>query len=188
MVGGNEHDAGKFAVGSGHGLERKGFHAGDFTELLFKFPDYLKRSLRIPPRPAQLGHERVQAGEPGQRCCVFREFGVIFHGAGAERVEVAVYRVIEAGKPGEMAYHIQFGKFGQARSLLAEQGGGQHVGGPFGGLAGYNPNAAGAGLFKQRFHYMPPRSSEAIISQRMPICSRLCFSVQARSSTLSMPL
>ena len=56
------------------------------------------------------------------------------------------------------------------------------------GLAGYNPNAAGAGLFKQRFHYMPPRSSEAIISQRMPICSRLCFSVQARSSTLSMPL
>ena len=188
VIGGNEHDARELSVGARHGLEREGFHARDFTELLLEFPDDLKGALRIMSGSAQLRHERMQGGEARQCGHLFHELGIIFHGAGAEGIKVSVHREVEPGKARKMTHHVQFRQFGQTGTLLAEQGRRKHVGRPPGRSARHDSEAAGTGLREDCFHYMPPLSSEAIISQRMPICSRLCFSVQATSSTLSMPL
>ena len=182
MVGRDELDAREFAVGSGHGLEGEGLHARELAQPALGLIEALQRALRAGRPARELGQQRMQAAEAGQRGHVFGELGIVLHGAGAKGVEIGVHTVIEFGKPGEVPHHVQLRTFGQARRIFAQQTGGQHLR-RFGRVGIYLPGAtAGHGFGENGFHSRPPT-----VSARKPIWRRLLSSVQASSSTFSMP-
>ena len=182
VVGGDELDARELAVGPGHGLEGEGLHAREFAQPALGVIEALQRALRAGRPARKLGQHRVQAAEAGQRGHVFGELGIVLHGAGAKRIKIGVHTVVELGKPGEVTHHVQFRAFGQAGRSLAQQVGGQHLRG-LGRLGFYLPGAtAGHGFGEDGFHSRPPT-----VSARKPIWRRLLNSVQASSSTFSMP-
>ena len=168
MVGGDELHAGKFAVGPRHRLECVGLHARDFAEPLLGFVEALERPLGVGRGAGQLREQRMQTRKTGQAAHVLAEFGVVLHGAGAKGVEIGVHAVVELGKTGKVTHHVQLGALGQARRILAQQLGGQHVRGPGGvfihghGITG-GP-AAFYGFGENGFH-----SSAPMLSARKPI-------------------
>jgi hypothetical protein len=60
-----------------------------------------------------------------QGSSVFKHLGIIFHGAGTERIEIGVHRKIAAGQVGEMPHQIELGNFSQPGAFLAQQRGRQ---------------------------------------------------------------
>src|SRR5262245_38176540 len=50
----------------------------------------------------------------------FVDLGIVFHGAGTERIELGFDREISLGKPGKMAQDFQLSPFGESRDLLPQ--------------------------------------------------------------------
>ncbi len=130
----------------------------------------------------KLGQHRVQPRKARQGGGGLGELGVVLHGAGAEGIEIPVHAEVAAGQLREVADHVQFAQLRQAGRRRAQQAGGEHVRGRAAGLIGPDALAAGRGLGEQGLH-----KRLRIMSTRMSICSRVFFSVQAMSRTLSSP-
>ena len=58
--------------------------------------------------------------EAGQACHVFVEFRIVFHGAGAERIEVAVDAEVPLRKAREMTHHVEFRQLRQVVDWVAD--------------------------------------------------------------------
>ena len=184
MVGGDELDAGIFAVGPGHGLEGEGLHARDLAQPPFGVIQALQGALG--QFAGKLGQQGMHAGKARQGGHVFRELGVVLHGAGAKGIEIGIHAVVELGQIGEVAHHVQFGALGQARRALAQQGFGQHLRGA-GRVVVHRQGQTGSaaafyGFGKDGFHSRPPS-----FSTMASTCARVLHSVQASKSTSSMP-
>ena len=184
VVGGNELDAGIFAVGPGHGLEGEGLHARDLAQPPFGIIQALQGTLG--QFAGKLGQQGMHAGKARQGGHVFRELGVVLHGAGAKGIEIGIHAVVELGQIGEVAHHVQLGALGQARRALAQQGFGQHLRGA-GRVVVHRQGQTGSaaafyGFGKDGFHSRPPS-----FSTMASTCARVLHSVQASKSTSSMP-
>ncbi len=123
VVGADHRDAGELALGAGHRRQRDAGHAGHvlqhFLQLEEACHDALpRRSLRqrVPSQEARQHRERIA----GPR--------VVFHRAGAERVEVRVDAEVELREPRVMPDRLQLRHLGQRRRLPAPECLG-HVGG-----------------------------------------------------------
>ena len=162
VVGGNELHAREFAVGPGHGLKGEGPHARDFAEQGLGLAQALQRALHAGGPPAGLGQQGMRAAEARQRGHIFREFGVVLHGAGAKGVKIGVHTVVALRKLGKVAHHVQLRALGQAGRTGAQQGLGQHVRG-LGGVAFQAAGAtAGHGFGEDGVHSRPPTASASM--------------------------
>ncbi len=116
MVGGKDQHAGQLALGAGSRLQGHRRQAGDFAQIALQVVHQLQGALGEAFRQQGMG-----AGESGNGRLAFVGLGVVFHGAGAQRVHAAVHAEIPLGKLGEVAHHIQFGKIRKIRTV-AHQG------------------------------------------------------------------
>jgi hypothetical protein len=129
MIGADHGHAGELALGTGHRGERHPSHAADRLEYLLQLVQTREEALAglgIGQRVA-----RQELWQHGQRVAGAR---VVFHGAGAQGVELGVDGVVLLRQPGVMTHHVELGHLGQRRRRLAQQLGGQVV--RFGGRAG----------------------------------------------------
>jgi hypothetical protein len=123
MVSLHDQQTGQLALSSGSWLQSNGVHAGDFSERIFEGLEHLQSALyRL------FWLLRVQVGETWQACHVFINLGVIFHGAGPERVEANINAVVQAGKSCEMPNDVEFRHRGQ-RQFFAQKAGRNMVSG-----------------------------------------------------------
>ena len=85
----------------------------------FKYSCSSNNSCRLPWDRAS-GRGRVVLAEAGQARHVFVDFWIVFHSAGAERIEIAVDAEIPLRKTGEMTHHIELGQFGKVFDGIAD--------------------------------------------------------------------
>ena len=150
VVAADQQQAGVLAVGAGCRLHGHAGHAGDFTQQLFGAEQHLQRAL------GGLGRlQRMQLGKSRQRGQGLIDPGIVFHGAGTQRIKSVIDAVGLLGKLGIMPVQIHLGQFRQARRL-----GTQHIGIKdrrrriAGGQVFHAP--AGVGPFKQQLHRATP--------------------------------
>jgi len=140
----NEHDAGQFAVRTGGRLEAARLKAGHGAQHLLGFVQHPQRALRIFG-----GEQRMRTGKAGQRGDLFVDLGVVFHGAGTERIHARVHTEVPRGKARVVAHHIQLSQVGQIQirphHAFRLIGGGGHV--RFGQA---HAHASGAAFFPQQ--------------------------------------
>lgn len=55
----------------------------------------------------------MRTGKTGQRGDLFVDLGVVFHGAGTERIHARVHTEVPRGKARVVAHHIQLSQVGQ---------------------------------------------------------------------------
>ncbi len=102
----------KFALSAGSALKGASVHPANFTKHPFKFLQQTQNPLN-----RFLILKGMQKGKAGQSRNLFVDFWVVFHGAGAERVEMCVNTVVELRKPNKMPDDGQLVNFGQRRWL-----------------------------------------------------------------------
>ncbi len=119
VVGADHGDAGEFTLGAGHGGERDAFHAGDFLEEVLQLVQAGQVALAVAGRG-----ERVPVEEAGQHGRAVGAARVVFHGAGAERVELLVDGEVLGRQVGVVAHHFQLAHFRQAGFVFTAQAGG----------------------------------------------------------------
>ena len=106
VIGADMHKSGQFTVRTGSGLERESVHAADFAQAFFHVIHQAQRTLAHICIEQRM-HIVKQLGD------FFVDFGVIFHRAGAERIEPVVNAEIAAGKVCVVANKIDFTQFGK---------------------------------------------------------------------------
>ena len=118
MVFFNQQQAGQLTVCARRRLEGHVVHAGDLAQILLGKVERLQAALY-----SLLRLQRMDAGKAGKGGNLIVYFGVIFHGAGAERVEAVVDAVGLFGKLGVVAAQLVLAHLWQMRGLLAAQRG-----------------------------------------------------------------
>ena len=101
MVFFNQHQTGQLTVCARCRLEGHVVHAGDLAQILSGKVERLQAALY-----SLLRLQRMDAGKAGKGGNLIVYFGVIFHGAGAERVEAVVDAVGLFGKLGVVAAQL----------------------------------------------------------------------------------
>ena len=119
MPGHDGLDSAEFAMRTRGGRQRAGIHAADPFQHALQLIHEQQRAL---DRFDRL--QRMDVDKAVQPAEFFTDLRVVFHGAGAERVETVVQRVIQLGEVGEVTHHVRFGKLRQ-RQLFPNQPGGQ---------------------------------------------------------------
>ena len=120
VIGGHHHDAGQFAMCSGHRLHGKGAHAANFAQEHVHFVDYFQCPLREHAAAAKLGQKRMQMCKAGVVCDALADLGIVFHCAGAEGIEIRVYAEVPARQLGKMPDHVQFAQFRQVCNFIPQ--------------------------------------------------------------------
>ncbi|MPN43221.1 hypothetical protein SDC9_190780 [bioreactor metagenome] len=98
------------------GLEGHLVHANERAEPLFGANEHFDCTLR-----RFCGLQRVDAGKTLQRGNLLVDGGVVFHGAGAERIEPVVDAVDLLLQLGIMAADVNFAQFRQAKRRFSKQ-------------------------------------------------------------------
>ena len=115
-VGAHQQQARELALAAGGRLEADRVEAGDLAQDLLQLPLELERALR-----RVVVDERVQVAEARQPDEPLVDARVVFHRAGAERIEAGVDAEVARRERGEVAQHLRLGELGQARRLAAGQ-------------------------------------------------------------------
>ena len=143
----DKQHAGKLAVGAGGGLEGHIVHAGNLAEIFGGGIQHLLHTLAVLG-----GRKGMHPRKAGQGCHFLVNAGIIFHGAGAQGVEPAVYAVDLLAQLRIVAGDVRLAHFRQGGLFLAPQGIGQgyalHIAGGQNGAA-----ASGNALFKNQLHF-----------------------------------
>ena len=160
MVCLDEQQTGKLSVGPSGRLESHGVHAGDLPQQLSRFVEHLQTSLH-----RLLRLKGVNLGKPGQGCHIFVNFGIVFHGAGAQGIESVVDPVDPLGQRRVVAGQLRLRHMGQAEEI--RPGVGQrdlrHIaGGQQGQVLARRP------LFKNQLHVSTPPSQSPPRGQALP--------------------
>ena len=98
VVGLDEQQAGELTMGAGGRLEGHGVHASDLPKQLLRQGVGLQAAL-----DSLLGLEGVDLSKAGQGGHILVDFGIILHGAGAQRVEPVVDAVDPLAQSGVVA-------------------------------------------------------------------------------------
>ena len=138
MVFFNQHQTGQLTVCARCRLEGHVVHGGDLAQVFGGKVERLQAALY-----SLLRLQRMDAGKAGKGGNLIVYFGVIFHGAGAERVEAVVDAVGLFGKLGVVAAQLVLAHLWQMRGLLAAQRGVDLAGGD---VAGGQDGASSAGV------------------------------------------
>ena len=109
----NDHNTGHLAVRAGRRLQRNAGQTGDFGEVLLKFVNHFERTLRF-----SFGSQRVKIRKARNARDFFVQARVIFHRAGAERVQAKVDRIIPGRDACEVANYVHLADFGQALEIV----------------------------------------------------------------------
>ena len=133
-----QHQTGQLAVRARRRLEGHVVHAGDLAQILSGKVERLQAALY-----SLLRLQRMDAGKAGKGGDLIVDLGVIFHGAGAERVEAVVDAVGLFGKLGVVAAQLVFAHLWQMRGVLAAQ---RRVDLTGGDVAGGQDGASSAGV------------------------------------------
>ena len=115
MVGADHFQSGQLPLRAGRRLQGEGMHPGDLAQQLLQLIEEAQQPLGARGRV-----QRVHVGEPRPRGDPVIELGVVFHGAGAQRVEVGIDRKIALRQPGVMPHHVQFRGLRQSGRLPAQ--------------------------------------------------------------------
>ena len=110
MVSLDEKNAGKLAMGAGGGLEGDGVHAEDLSQLTSQKMQRLQRALH-----GLDGLQGMDGGKAGQSCHLFIDLGVVFHGAGAQRIKTVIDAVDALAQLGIMPGQLIFAHMGQVQ-------------------------------------------------------------------------
>ena len=180
VVSRNQHDAGHLAMGAGQRLGGNLIHAGNVRQHLPQIMQHPQSSLAQCHAPRQKRCHGVVGCEQGGG--VFQHFGVIFHGAGTERVEVGIHRKIAPGKIGKMAHQIKLGNLSQAGTFLTKQGGGKSGGGRYIRCRQSDTAPTGDGLFINQLHNA---TSSSLTNRSISFLVR--FSVTVTTRQFSAP-
>jgi len=106
---------GQFAMRAGQRLQAERLHACHLAQQALGLIQDFQRALRQNAAAAQLGQKRMQGRKPVQGGHPLADLGIVLHGAGAQRVHVAVHAEVHAREIGEVPDDLQFGKLGQFR-------------------------------------------------------------------------
>ena len=109
-AGAHHQDAGELAVRPCHRLRRNARQARDLGQQTLQLIDHVQRTLG---RLFRL--HGMQLAEARQRSHVLVQARVVFHGARAQRIELAVYREIALGEAREVTHHVQLAHLGQVQ-------------------------------------------------------------------------
>ena len=99
----DQHEAGHFAMGTGHGLEGDVFEARNSGQHLLDAHEYLQRS-----RKGFHRLHRMDVGKAWQPGRLLVDFGVVLHRTGAERIEAGLNPVIDVTQIGEVSEKVKF--------------------------------------------------------------------------------
>ena len=116
MVCGDHLDTRKLALGAGHRRQRECRHTHGLAQHRLQFVHAGQKSLAVLVR-----YERVLRQETGQHREGIAGPWIVFHRAGAERVEMRVDREILLRQAGVMPHRLQLGYLGQRRPVAAQQ-------------------------------------------------------------------
>ncbi|MBA7690371.1 hypothetical protein ES703_98897 [subsurface metagenome] len=119
----NEHTH-QLPLGARRRLEGEPTHAGDLYQGLLEPVHQSQGTLA-----ARFQLPGMQSAESGQLRHGVIHLGVVLHGAAAQGIEVLVHVVVPGGQSDEVAHHLRLGDFRQLGRGLAQQVGGQYVGG-----------------------------------------------------------
>ena len=108
MVGLDEKQSGEFAVGACSRLEGKFIHAGDFCQRVLQLLHHCHGTLN-----GLLVLQGVYPVKAGQGGSFFIHFGIVFHGAGTQRIEPVVHTVSTLCQFGIMSADLVLRKLGQ---------------------------------------------------------------------------
>jgi hypothetical protein len=102
-------------------MGRKLIHTRDPAKRVFEVAYYFKSALGKHASPDKLGLERVKRSKPLLSGYLFREFRIVFHRAGPERIKMRIHAEIHLGKVGEMPYDLRLGDTRKLGVLLPEK-------------------------------------------------------------------
>src|SRR6185369_1299876 len=108
----------------------------------------------------------------------------VLHGAGAQGVEIRIYRKVSAGEGGEVPHRIEFGDFGEPGRFLAQKSFGECRGSRYVGSGKLYPGAAWDRFFVDQLHCST--SWRAWASRSISLFDR--FSVTVTIRAFSRPL
>ena len=104
----HQHESCEFAVGTGARQEGEVLHAGNRRQGRIKPVNHLLRALHSICRL-----QRMQAGKQWMRGNFFVDLGVIFHGAGSQRIESRIYAKVHLAQISIMTHYVNFADFRQ---------------------------------------------------------------------------
>ena len=116
MVSADHGDTGKFPLRTSHGCQRNTFHAGDVFEDFLQLVHAAQIALTDGFRRQWMAVQKSR-----QTGCLMSAAGIVFHRAGAERIELSVYREILARKVRVVPHDLQLGHFRKGGWLGAQQ-------------------------------------------------------------------
>jgi hypothetical protein len=186
MIGFDEHEARQFAVRAGGWLQGDTRHARDFRQVALKLVDELDCALGC-----VVGLQGMQAREAGQGCHILIELGVVFHSAGAERVEARIHAEVTLREVRIVAHDLDLADLRQGRGLLAQHCGGNHA---FQGFCRHIHGCHGGGSSPRRTEFKDERFDAAHartsfkIETSVSMSSFVRVSVTQKSMSLSMPV
>ena len=180
-VGAHDQQAGQLALAAGRRLEADRVEARDLAQDLLERPLELERALdRV-----VLG-QRMEVAEPGQAHEALVDPRVVFHRAGAERIEARVDPEVARRELGEVAQHLRLGELGEARRRAARERGGNLRHGQV-RPRHREPAPAGLRLLVDQLHGATALFMGASTSTSRSISSTVRFSVTATRSASSRP-
>ena len=122
VVGANHRHPGEFAMRARHRRHRHAGHAGHVLQYFLQLEHAGQKALPGFVRAGRMPRQKLR--QHRQRIARAR---VVLHRARAERIELRVDREVLLAQTCVVAHHVELGHFGQARRILAPQGGGQIV-------------------------------------------------------------
>ena len=155
MIRADHGHAGKLALGAGHRRQAHARHAGHVLQHFLQLEQAGEVPLTGFGRRARMARQELPQHRQAVACP-----RVVFHGAGAQRVELRVDREVLLRQPGVVAHRVQLGDLRQQRRVAAQQ---------LDGRAGARAGAAA--------YWRLPRpgldSSKISIARYRDVCQRL---------------
>src|SRR5262245_38280860 len=109
MIGAHHQEAGELAMRSGGGLQRHAREAADLGEPLLQ----LEHQREVALHGVEI-LQRMSLGEGREPRDLLIDLGIVFHGAGAERIEAAIDPEITLRQREIVPHHIELRELGEA--------------------------------------------------------------------------
>jgi hypothetical protein len=106
VVGADHEETDQFPLGPGGPLKGKGAETGDGLEVFLEFVEEADTALGM-----SRGKQGMGTPEAPEIRGFFIHLGVVFHGAGAQGIELPVNGIVFPGQKGEMADRRTFVQF-----------------------------------------------------------------------------
>ncbi len=182
VIRSHNHYTSQLAVCPCHRLHCKTRHARNFTKQKVALVEDLQCALREHTAHPQLRQQGVQMRKAGITCNSFADLRIVFHRAGAERIEIGIHAEIHPAKRSKMPHDIKLTQLRQRGRFVTQKLPLEtYLRRNVARIYPYSP-ASRNGFFKYQFH-----RALSSASANMPICCFVLFSVTQTRSEFSIP-